>query len=120
MKSSVLAILISAAFAALLPLQAALAGAPIRIVAAENFYGDLARQIGGAHVEVTSILANPDADPHLFESSPSTARLLADADIAIYNGADYDPWMDRILATATAPLRSVIVAAELTGHKGGD
>jgi len=92
----------------------------IRIVAAENFYGDLARQIGGAHVEVASILANPNEDPHLFESSPSTARSLADADIVLYNGADYDPWMDSLLSVANQPQRTVLVAAALTGHKSGD
>src|SRR5665213_4297588 len=48
--------------------------APITIVAAENFYGDVAKQIGGPWVAVTSILVNPDQDPHLFEASPSTAH----------------------------------------------
>jgi zinc/manganese transport system substrate-binding protein len=96
------------------------AAGPVGIVAAENFYGDLAAQIGGSHVQVTSILANPDDDPHLFESTPSTARLLADAQVVIYNGADYDPWMDRLLSTAATGDRVVIVAADLTGHHGGD
>ncbi len=41
---------------------------PVQIVAAENFYGDVAKQLGGAHVSVTSILSNPDQDPHLFEA----------------------------------------------------
>jgi ABC-type Zn uptake system ZnuABC Zn-binding protein ZnuA len=91
----------------------------LNIVAAENFYGDLARQIGGSHVSVTSILANPDDDPHLFETSPSTARTIADAKIIIYNGADYDPWMDRLLSASTRPDRTTIVAADLTGKKPG-
>ena len=46
---------------------------PVKVVAAENFYGDMASQIGGANVAVTSILSNPDDDPHLFEASPATA-----------------------------------------------
>ena len=46
----------------------------VQIVAAENFYGDVAKQLGGAHVNVTSILSNPDQDPHLFEADPRTAR----------------------------------------------
>ena len=49
---------------------------PISIVAAENFYGDVAQQVAGANATVTSILSNPDQDPHLFEVSPSVARLL--------------------------------------------
>ncbi|MER9258909.1 zinc ABC transporter substrate-binding protein [Mesorhizobium sp. M0619] len=92
----------------------------LTIVAAENFYGDLARQIGGSNVAVTSILANPDNDPHLFETSPSTARTIADAKIVIYNGADYDPWMDKLLSASTAKDRTTIVAADLIGKKSGD
>lgn len=98
----------------------AVAAAPIRIVTAENFYGDLARQIGGASVEVTSILANPNDDPHLFESSSSTARNLADADIVVYNGAGYDPWMDSLLAATDKPSRVVLSVAKLTTHANGD
>jgi zinc/manganese transport system substrate-binding protein len=92
----------------------------LTIVAAENFYGDLARQIGGSNVTVTSILANPDDDPHLFETSPSTARTIADARIIIYNGADYDPWMDKLLSASTSKDRTTIVAADLIGKKSGD
>ena len=93
---------------------------PIAIVAAENFYGDVATQIGGAGVYVTSILSSPDQDPHLFEASPSTARLLAVARIAIANGADYDPWMEKLLVANRAPLRTEIIAASLVNRKAGD
>ena len=99
---------------------AALAAEPISVVAAENFYGDVARQIGGAHVAVTSILANPDEDPHLFETSPSTAAALAGAAIVIANGADYDPWMTKLLSASATPRRTLIVAADLVGAHAGD
>lgn len=102
------------------PLRGALAADRVNIVAAENFYGDLARQIGGDHVTVTSILANPDEDPHLFETSPSTARAVADAAIVIYNGAGYDPWMEKLISASPAGDRTAIVAASLTGRKEGD
>lgn len=103
-----------------LALGRAEAAPPIKIVAAENFYGDIARQIGGEAVQVTSILSNPNQDPHLFEASPSTARALADADIVVYNGADYDPWMVNLLGASSAPNRIVIVAADLVHRKPGD
>ena len=96
------------------------AAAPLRVVAAENFYGDIAEQIGGAEVEVRSILGNPDEDPHLFEASPSVARALAAARIAIYNGIGYDPWMAKLLHAASGRDRKVIVVAELVGRKAGD
>ena len=95
------------------------ADGPVRIVAAENFYGDLARQIGGDHVAVTSILSNPDADPHLFETSASTARDMAHAQVVVSNGADYDPWIDKLLAAAATHPKT-IVAADLLGKKSGD
>src|SRR2546430_3889689 len=93
---------------------------PIAIVAAENFYGDVAEQVGGANVKVTSILTNPDQDPHLFEASASTARSLAAARIVIYNGADYDPWMTKLLSASRGPGRVTIEVAKVVGKKAGD
>ena len=93
-------------FSAALLLSAlpAVAASPIPILAAENFYGDLAQAIGGSECTVTSILTNPDQDPHLFEASPSMARALADARIVIYNGADYDPgWRSCSPPTGAGP-----------------
>jgi zinc/manganese transport system substrate-binding protein len=92
----------------------------LKIVAAENMYGDIAGQIGGDLVSVTSILNNPNQDPHLFSASPSVARDLSTADIVIVNGADYDPWMGPLLSASSAPSRVVITIAYLLGRKPGD
>jgi zinc/manganese transport system substrate-binding protein len=92
----------------------------VKVVAAENFYGEVIQQLGGDHVQVTSILSNPDEDPHLFEASPKTARALQNAALVVYNGADYDPWMDKLLAASKGAKRTTIVAAQLTGKKSGD
>jgi zinc/manganese transport system substrate-binding protein len=92
----------------------------IAVVAAENFYGSVAQQIGGDRVAVASILNNPDQDPHLFEVSPAVVRQIAAAQIAIYNGADYDPWMEQLLKVTPKPGRMVIVAADLVHKKAGD
>jgi len=92
----------------------------IAIVAAENFYGDVAQQIGGDRVSVTSILSSPDQDPHLFETSPSILRKLAAAQTVIQNGLDYDPWMTALLKAAPKAGRIVIVAADLMHKKAGD
>ena len=113
------ALVVAAVCAALAPAQAQ-SRAPIPIVAAENFYGDVAQQIGGAQVKVTSVLSNPDQDPHLFEASPSVARNISGARIAIQNGVDYDPWMTKLLGAARSADRSVIVVADLIGKKSGD
>ena len=100
--------------------MAAARAEPIPVVAAENFYGDVARQIGGGHVAVVSILTNPDQDPHLFEASTSTARQIAEARVVIYNGADYDPWMVKLLAGSPSARRIAIEVGALTHRKPGD
>ena len=96
------------------------AGGKVAVVAAENFYGDVARQIGGDRVAVTSIMNNPDQDPHLFETTPTTVRQIGEAEIVIENGADYDPWMDKILGAAARSGRTVINVARLVSKKAGD
>jgi zinc/manganese transport system substrate-binding protein len=93
---------------------------PVKVVAAENFYGDLAKQIGGDNVAVTSILSSPDQDPHLFEASAETAKALTDAKVVIVNGVDYDPWMEKLLKANKAPGRKEIVVGALVGHMAGD
>jgi zinc/manganese transport system substrate-binding protein len=105
--------------AAALTLTAARAE-PVKIVAAENFYGDVAKQLGGANVSVSSILTNPDQDPHLFEASASTARSIADARIVIFNGANYDPWMVKLLSASPRSSREVVEVAALVDKKAGD
>src|ERR1700730_1971115 len=75
----------------------------LKIVAAENFYGGVAHQIAGNGVTVKSILTNPNQDPHEFTTNASTAKAVADADIVIYSGISYDPWMDKLLGTDVKP-----------------
>ncbi len=93
---------------------------PVAIVAAENFYGDVAAQIGGAQVEVITILSAPAQDPHQFEATAAAARALADADIVIRNGAGYDPWVGTLLKSGPSAKRQVIVVADLIHRKPGD
>jgi zinc/manganese transport system substrate-binding protein len=96
------------------------AAGPVAIVAAENFYGDVAQQVGGPDVTVTSILSNPDEDPHLFEASPAAARAISAARILIYNGIGYDPWAAKLAEVMRSPGRKIIVVAHLIDKKPGD
>lgn len=115
-----LALLLSASLTAAYA-QTAPADGKIAVVAAENFYGDIVEQIGGPHVAVTSILNNPDQDPHLFENTPATVRTIADAGIVVMNGAGYDSWMEKTVKAArrNRPV-AVVDAAAVTGRKAGD
>jgi zinc/manganese transport system substrate-binding protein len=102
------------------PAPAHAADVKINVVAAENFYGDVARQIGGDRVSVTSILNNPSQDPHLFETTPAIVRQIAAAQIVVFNGADYDPWMEKLLNVTPNPRRAIIAAAILMDKKAAD
>jgi zinc/manganese transport system substrate-binding protein len=94
-------------------------GKVLRIVAAENFWGSMASQIGGDHVRVTNIINNPAADPHDYEPTPADGRAIASADVVIVNGVGYDAWADKLLA-ASPGRRTVIDIGKLVGAKDGD
>ena len=107
---------------ALLSLTAlpAFAAGPISIVAAENFYGQAAAAIGGDRVIVSSVLVQQGTDPHDYEPTPSVATSVADARLVILNGADYDPWMERLVAASANDSRMVLNVAALIGKAPGD
>ncbi len=93
---------------------------PIHIVAAENFYGEIAQQIGGQYVQVLSIMSNPNQDPHLFSASVATAKAIAEANVIVYSGIDYDPWMKNLIAANTEQNKKIIIVADLIHKKPGD
>jgi zinc/manganese transport system substrate-binding protein len=92
-------------------------GAPIPVLGAENFYGDLLAQIGGTRVTASSILSDPSADPHEYEASPAAAKLVADSKLVIVNGIGYDDFMDKLLGASTKPDRVVINVQDILGVK---
>lgn len=89
----------------------------IQVVAAENFYGDIVKQLGGSHVAVTSILSNPNVDPHEYESNVQTAIAVSKAQLVVENGVGYDTWMDRLLSASPNNSRVVLVGANIADHK---
>jgi zinc/manganese transport system substrate-binding protein len=91
----------------------------VEVVAAENFWGSIASQLGGDKVDVTSIITNPDTDPHAYEATPSDARLIATARYVIVNGAGYDPWAPKLVAANPVSDRVVLDIGVLNGVKEG-
>ncbi|WP_284944406.1 metal ABC transporter solute-binding protein, Zn/Mn family [Acidisoma cladoniae] len=92
---------------------------PVAIVAALSVYADIARQIAGPQIDITSLLTNPTQNPHAVTASPSAARAFAHADLVIENGLGYDPWVDALLAGTAAVGRKVIVVGTLLGRAQG-
>jgi zinc/manganese transport system substrate-binding protein len=92
----------------------------VEVVAAENFWGSIATQIGGAHAHVTSIIVNPDTDPHAYEATPGDARLIALAKYVIVNGVGYDSWAPKLIDANPVSGRTVLNVGDLFGKKEGD
>ncbi|HEX4126235.1 MAG TPA: zinc ABC transporter substrate-binding protein [Acidimicrobiales bacterium] len=93
--------------------------AVVHVVAAENFWGNITSQLGGRDVEVTSLITNPNADPHLFETDAADAATLAQAQVVIENGAGYDTWMSSLLG-ADGGSPHVVNAATVLHIAGSD
>jgi len=89
--------------------------AVVNAIGAENEYANVLGQIGGRYVHVSSILNNPNTDPHTFESSPSVAREVSVAQLIVQNGVGYDTFMDKIESASPSSTRKVIVVQNLLG-----
>ena len=90
-------------------------GPPLAVLGTENFYADLLTQIGGSRVASTSLINDPNADPHAFESSPQSAATVADAKLVIVNGLGYDDFMQKLMGASPNPARAVIDVQQLLG-----
>ncbi len=94
--------------------------APVAVAAAENFWGNIAAQVGGNYVKVTTIIDNPRVDPHSYEPTAADARTVADAQYVIINGAGYDPWASKLLQANPVAGRKTLNLGDLTGTHQGD
>jgi len=95
------------------------AGGTLQVVAAENFWGSIASQLGGDRVHVTSVITNPATDPHDYEPSSVDARTIAGAQMVIVNGIGYDPWAPKLIAANPVHGRVVLTVGDLVGIKPG-
>src|SRR5260370_23721975 len=92
----------------------------LNIVAGESFWGNIATQLGVSKVNVQSVVTDPNADPHEYESNTNDARAFAQADLVILNGAGYDDWGKKLLDANSSSHRQVLNVAQLIGKKPGD
>jgi zinc/manganese transport system substrate-binding protein len=95
-------------------------GATVTVVAAENFWGSLAAQLGGPRVTVTSVINSPNADPHDYEPNAADARTFASARLLLINGVGYDTWATRLANANQSQGRTVLTVGDLVGAKDGD
>lgn len=87
----------------------------INAIGAENEYANVLAQIGGKYVHVSSILNNPNTDPHTYESSPSVAQEVSAAQLIVQNGVGYDTFMNKVESASPSSSRKVIVVQNVLG-----
>ena len=101
--------------------SSAAGGTKINVVAAENFWGSIAAQLGGSKVTETSIITNPNTDPHSYEPTAADARTIAGAQLFIQNGIGYDSsWAPNLVAANPNSSRTVLTVGDVLGLKDGD
>ena len=101
------------------PGRPALAAPPLEVVAAENFWGSLAAEIGGNQTNVLSIVTDPNADPHEYEANTSIARAVATASLVLVNGVGYDSWAVQLAASDGNSQQIVLNVGSLNGVLAG-
>ncbi|MGB2954168.1 MAG: zinc ABC transporter substrate-binding protein [Gaiellaceae bacterium] len=94
-------------------------GSGLQVVAAENFWGNIASQLGGSKAHVTSVITSPATDPHDYEPTAADGRTLAGARMVIVNGIGYDPWAPKLIAANPVHGRIVLTVGDLVGIKLG-
>jgi zinc/manganese transport system substrate-binding protein len=88
----------------------------VQVVAGENFWGSLVSQLGGAHVSVTSIVTDPNADPHEYEGNAADAQAVANACLVIENGAGYDTWLLNLVSASSNSHQTILNVQQLLGQ----
>jgi zinc/manganese transport system substrate-binding protein len=102
--------------------QSPAAASAIPVVASTNVYGDIVRQIGGTKVDVTSIISDPDQDPHSYEANTQNQLALSKAKVVVENGGGYDDFVDRMLksSNSSAEVINAVKVSGKTAPKGGE
>lgn len=95
-------------------------GSKIQVVASLDFYGEVAKAVGGNKVSVQSIINNPAVDPHDYEPTSKVGKSVASADLVVASGIGYDGWMDKVVKSADKSKNYLRVADDLMNKKEGD
>ena len=92
----------------------------IQVVASVDFYGEVAKAVGGDKVAVQSVINNPAVDPHDYEPTTKVGKAVATSDFVIASGIGYDGWMDKVVKSENKSKSYLRVAYDLMNKKEGD
>lgn len=100
--------------------QSSSSNSKIQVVASVDFYGEVAKAVGGNKVSVQSIIDNPAVDPHDYEPTTKVGKSVAQSDLVVASGIGYDGWMDKVVKSENKSKNYLRVADDLMGKKEGD
>lgn len=92
----------------------------LKITTTTDFYGEVAQAVVGKKGQVTSIINQPNVDPHDYDPTPKTAKIVAGSQLVIANGLGYDSWMNNLVKTNDSQARYLKVGEEVLDKKSGD
>lgn len=125
LRRHTLATLAALATTVVSPLAQAQTPTPMPVVASFSILGDLVQQVGGDRVKV-DVLVGPGADAHVFQSTPTQAKRVGQAQVVFSNGLGFEGWMSRLLSTTAYKGRHWVVSQGIkpigadAGHEGHD
>jgi zinc/manganese transport system substrate-binding protein len=99
--------------------QGTAASGKISVVASTDVWGNIAQQIGGNAISVTSIITDPNQDPHSYEPNAQVQLALSHANVVIENGGGYDDFVGTLLKGANNPKATVLNAVDISGFAQG-
>lgn len=91
----------------------------IKITATTDFYGEVAKAVAGNKGDVTSIINNPNVDPHDYQATTKVAKETVGSKIVIANGIGYDGWMNNLVKDSSK-VDYIKVGEDLMNKKNGD
>lgn len=91
------------------------AGGRLPVAASIDAWGSVLAQIGGTKVRETSILTDPNTDPHDYEPTPADGRTIADSAVFVENRVGYDTWAAKWLGASPSSGRQVVDVGAVTG-----
>lgn len=82
---------------------------PVKVLTSFSILGDMTRQIGGEHIQLTTVVG-PDSDAHTYETTPADGRNVQQADLIVENGLQFEPWLDRLIASTETHAKKVVAS----------
>ncbi|MBE0672692.1 MAG: zinc ABC transporter substrate-binding protein [Anaerolineales bacterium] len=90
----------------------------VRVLASTSILADIAQHVAGDRLPVDSLLPI-GADPHAYQAAPSDVTKIAESDLLILNGVEYEHFIEPLLENAGGERIIIEATAGLEPHPAG-